>query len=167
MEQPIPFVDLPTQNQTIEAEIEAAIRGVLQRSDFILGKSVDDFEAAFAQFSGTEHCVGVSSGLDALRLSLQALDIGAGDEVILPANTFIATALAVSAVGARPVLVDCDLQSYNMDPAFIERAITARTMPELEHNVSVSVDGQVYRDSLFVPIDENAEVFILPKLQGG
>ena len=127
MEQPIPFVDLSAQYASIGPDVDAAALAVIRRGDFILGKSVDDFEAAFARYSGTAHCIGVGSGLDALRLSLQALDVGAGDEVILTANTFIATALAVSALGARPVLVDCDPRSYNIDPAMIERAITART----------------------------------------
>jgi dTDP-4-amino-4,6-dideoxygalactose transaminase len=88
---------------------------------------VEAFERAFAAFTGAAHAIGVSSGLDALRLTLLALDIGPGDEVILPANTYIATALAVSAAGARPVLVDCDPHTYLLDPAGVEPAVTGRT----------------------------------------
>ena len=123
----IPFVDLPAQHVTIQSEINAAIQQVLSQCNFILGSQVAEFEQAFARFVETEHAIGVSSGLDALRLALMALDIGSGDEVILPANTYIATALAVSAVGARPVLVDCDPETYNIDVSLIELAITPRT----------------------------------------
>jgi dTDP-4-amino-4,6-dideoxygalactose transaminase len=127
MTKPIPFVDLAAQHRGIQAEIEAVLQQVLRRSDFILGSAVTQFEHAFAQFVGVAHAVGVSNGLDALRLALMALDIGPGDEVILPANTYIATAFAVSSVGAKPVLVDCDPGTYNIDTAGIEPAITARS----------------------------------------
>lgn len=123
----IPFVDLVTQHGEIQGEIDAAIQPVLSQCNFILGSQVEEFEQAFARFVGTEHAIGVSSGLDALRLALMALDVGSGDEVILPANTYIATALAVSAVGARPTLVDCDPKTYNIDASLIEPAITPRT----------------------------------------
>src|SRR5215217_4011050 len=123
----IPFVDLVSQHGQIQAEIDDAIQPVLSQCNFILGSQVKEFEQAFASFVGTEHGIGVSSGLDALRLALSALDVGSGDEVILPANTYIATALAVSAVGARPVLVDCNPETYNIDVSLIESAITPRT----------------------------------------
>lgn len=123
----IPFVDLAAQYHSIEPEVNAAIFKVLSRCNFILGSQVEEFEQAFAKFVDVEHAVGVSSGLDALRLALMVLDIGPGDEVILPANTYIATALAVSALGTRPVLVDCDPDTYNIDVALIEPAITSRT----------------------------------------
>src|SRR5919199_561354 len=123
----IPFVDLPTQHATIQSEIDAAIQQVLSQCNFILGSQVEEFEQAFARFVGTENAIGVSSGLDALRLSLTALGVGSGDEVILPANTYIATALAVSAVGAQPVLVDCDPKTYNIDVSLVESAVTPRT----------------------------------------
>ena len=123
----IPFVDLATQHAAIQSEINAAIQQVLSQSNFILGSQVEEFEQVFARFVGSEHAVGVSSGLDALRLALMALDVGSGDEVILPANTYIATALAVSSTGARPVLVDCDSETYNVDVSLIEPAITPRT----------------------------------------
>jgi dTDP-3-amino-3,4,6-trideoxy-alpha-D-glucose transaminase len=123
----IPFVDLRAQYRSVAAELHSAVEEVLSNCNFILGRQVREFEEEFADFAGVCHAIGVSSGLDALRLALMALDIGSGDEVILPANTYIATALAVSAVGARPVLVDCDASTYNMDPAQVEPAITSRT----------------------------------------
>ncbi len=121
------FVDLGKQYAGIVDEVRQAIDGVLTRCDFVLGSEVSRFEERFAEFVDVKHAVGVGNGLDALRLALAALDIGPGDEVILPANTFIATALAVSAVGARPVLVDCDPHTYNIDVSQIESAITGQT----------------------------------------
>ncbi|MGH9208516.1 MAG: DegT/DnrJ/EryC1/StrS family aminotransferase, partial [Acidimicrobiales bacterium] len=123
----IPFVDLVAQQRRIRTQVEHAIARVLERCDFVLGEDLTAFEQEFAQYIGVHHAVGVSNGLDALRLALLALDIGPGDEVILPANTYIATALAVSSVGARPALVDCDPTSYNLDPAQLALAITPRT----------------------------------------
>src|SRR5438874_10786886 len=102
----IPFVDLKAQYATLKSEVDEAVLKVLGNCNFILGREVEEFEADFADYLGTEHAIGISSGLDALRLALEALGIGPGDEVIIPANTFIATALSVSAVGATPVLVD-------------------------------------------------------------
>lgn len=123
----VPFVDLAAQYQNLQGEVEAALHDVLKRCDFILGRAVETFEAAFARFIGVDHAIGVSNGLDALCLALRALDIGSGDEVILPANTYIATALAVSDVGARPVLVDCDPRTFDINTAGIEAAISSRT----------------------------------------
>ena len=123
----VPFVDLAAQYRSIEKEIDQAIRNVLLRCDFILGAEVEEFEAAFARFIGVRHGIAVSSGTDALRLSLQGLGVRESDEVIIPANTFIACALAVSALGAKPILVDCDPSNYNIDPNQIESAITRRT----------------------------------------
>jgi len=123
----VPFVDLAAQYRSIESEINQAIARVLSSCNFILGRQLEEFEQAFAEFTGVERAIGVSSGLDALRIALMTLDIGGGDEVILPANTYIATALAVSAVGAKPVLVDCDPATYNIDVGLIETAITPST----------------------------------------
>lgn len=123
----VPFVDLSAQHKTIATEVEQAISGVLQRTDFILGESVAQFESEFAARCGVEHGIGVDSGTSALELALRACGIGPGDEVITAANTFVATALAISYTGATPVLVDIDPQTYNIDPARIESAITART----------------------------------------
>lgn len=123
----VPFVDLVAQYQTIKPEVDAAIGEVLATAGFILGPKVDAFEKAFAEFSGARFGIGVSNGLDALRVAMSALDIGPGHEVILPANTYIATAFAVSAVGARPVLVDCDEGTYNIDAGAVASVISPRT----------------------------------------
>jgi len=123
----VPFFDAVAQQRSVMAETLAAIQDVLDEARFIVGPQVGEFERAFASLVGVGHAVGVSSGLDALRLALTALDVVPGDEVILPANTYIATALAVSAVGARPVLVDCDPRTYLIDCGQIGPAITART----------------------------------------
>jgi dTDP-4-amino-4,6-dideoxygalactose transaminase len=123
----IPFVDLQAQYQTIAPEISQAIQSTLERGDFILGEDVRRFEEEFATFIGTAHAIGVGSGLSALELALKAHGIGPGDEVITAANTFVATVLAILAVGARPVLVDADPETYNIDPAAIDAAITSRT----------------------------------------
>jgi dTDP-4-amino-4,6-dideoxygalactose transaminase len=123
----IPFVDLLAQYKAISTEVGTAVNEVLAQCNFILGAPVDQFEHAFADFVGCQYGVGVSSGLDALRLALAALDIGPGDEVLIPANTYIATALAVSAQGAKPVLVDCDPSTYTIDVGRISAAITTRT----------------------------------------
>jgi dTDP-4-amino-4,6-dideoxygalactose transaminase len=120
---PIPLVDLKAQYRAIRPEIEAALGGVLDRCDFILGSAVREFEQAFARFIGTKHCVGVASGTDALRLAMKALGIGPGHKVLIPANTFIATALAVSDAGARPILVDVDPATCTLDVSKARRAL--------------------------------------------
>ncbi len=123
----IPFVDLVAQYAAIRDEIDVAFREVTESAEYILGPRVARFEESFAAFVGAEHGVGVGSGLDALRLALLALEVGPGDEVIVPANSYIATALAVSDVGADVVLVDCDVQTFNVDPEAVEAALTPRT----------------------------------------
>lgn len=123
----IPWVNLTMQHQNIRAEINAAIQGVLDRGDFILGQDVVKLEEEFAAYCGTKYAVGVDSGLSALELSLRALGIGKGDEVIVPAHTFTATAAAVTLSGATPVFVDVDPQTWNIDATRIEEAITPYT----------------------------------------
>lgn len=123
----IPLVDLKAQYHTIKADIDAAVSRVLENASFILGEEVESFERAFAAYNGTRYAVGVDSGTAALQLALMACDIGPGDEVITTPMTFIATAAAVSHVGATPVFVDIDPRTYNLDPARIEAAITPRT----------------------------------------
>jgi dTDP-4-amino-4,6-dideoxygalactose transaminase len=123
----VPFVDLVAQYESVADEIDGAFREVTASAHYILGVRVEGFEREFAQFVGAEYAVGVGSGLDALRLGLLALELGSGDEVILPANTYIATALAVSEVGGRVVLVDCDPDTYNIDPAAAAAAVTDQT----------------------------------------
>ncbi|MGE5503351.1 MAG: DegT/DnrJ/EryC1/StrS family aminotransferase, partial [Actinomycetota bacterium] len=123
----IPLVDLGAQFATLQAEVTAAIGAVLARGDFILGRDVAAFEEEFAAFCGVGHAVGCANGTDALHLAVRALDIGPGDEVIVPAMTFVATALGASLAGATPVLVDVDPATAQIDPARIEAAITPRT----------------------------------------
>lgn len=123
----IPLVDLAWQHQQIKDEVAVGWNAVLDTTAFVLGPQVEEFERKFATFSGVEHCIGVGNGTDALEMALRALKIGPGDEVILPANTFIATALAVTRAGAIPVLVDCDPETYLIAPESIEHAVTERT----------------------------------------
>lgn len=123
----IPFIDLQAQYKTLQPKLDRAMLSLIQSSQFILGEDVLIFEKNFASYIGVKHCIAVSSGTEALVLILRALEIGQGDEVIVPANTFIATALAVSYVGATPVLVDCERETWNIDVLKIERAITKRT----------------------------------------
>ncbi len=123
----VPFIDLQMQHRALRDELNQAIQLVMERGDFALGKDVVLFEEEFAAFCGTRYAVGVGSGLAALELGLRAFGIGPGDEVIVPAHTFIATAAAVTFAGARPVLVDVVSATYNIDVAQIEAAITPRT----------------------------------------
>ena len=123
----IPLLDLNKQYADIKTEIDQAIQNVISRSAYIGGPFVDTFEAAFAQYCGVSHCVGVGNGTDAITIVLKALGIGPGDEVIVPANSFIATSEAVTNAGAHVVFVDMDPTTYNIDVAAIEPKITART----------------------------------------
>lgn len=123
----IPFLDLKAPYRELRDELDDAYRRVMESGWYILGQEVEAFEQEFAAYCGVRHCVGVGNGLDALHLILRAMEIGPGDEVIVPANTFIATWLAVSYAGATPVGVEPDEQTCNLDPSRIEAAITART----------------------------------------
>jgi len=123
----IPFLDLSVPYSKLKVDFDAAYQRVLQSGWYILGKEVEAFENEFATYCGVKHCVGVGNGLEALHLILRACGIGPGDEVVVPANTYIATWLAVSYAGATPVPVEPDAQTYNIDPARIEEAITRRT----------------------------------------
>jgi dTDP-4-amino-4,6-dideoxygalactose transaminase len=123
----IPFVDLKAQYKTIEKEIHQAINEVLVNTSFIKGKHVESFERNYANIIGVKHCIGVGNGTDALIISLKTLGIGPGDEVIVPANSFIATSEAVTAVGAKNVFVDCDPKTYNICIDEIEAKITTQT----------------------------------------
>ena len=124
---PVPFVDLKAQYQSIKTEIDEAIARVIENTSFILGPEVAVFEEAFANYIGAGFCVGLNSGTAALHLALLACGIGPGDEVIVPTNTFFATAETVSCVGATPVFMDADPISYTIDVGRIEDSITART----------------------------------------
>jgi len=123
----VPFVDLKAQYQSIQEEIDAAIREVVASCAFVLGPAVERFERDFAEFLGVEEVVGVNNGTAALQLTLLALGIGPEDEVIVPAHTFIATAEAVSHVGARPVFVDVRRDTANLDASLLAAAVTPRT----------------------------------------
>ena len=123
----VPFLDLKAATDELRPEIDEAIARVLDRGWFLLGDELSRFEQEFAQACGAAHCVGLGNGLDALVLSLRALEVGSGDEVIVPSNTYIATWLAVAAVGAIPVPVEPDPRTCNIDPQRIRAAITPRT----------------------------------------
>lgn len=123
----VPFVDLRAQYRSLKPRMDAAIQSVLDRAAFVLGSDTADFDGAFAAYIGVKHAVGVCSGTDALEMALRAYGIGAGDEVITVANTYIATCEAISLAGAEVRLVDCDPRTYNIDPGRIEMAITARS----------------------------------------
>ncbi|MDZ4814881.1 MAG: DegT/DnrJ/EryC1/StrS family aminotransferase [Verrucomicrobiota bacterium] len=127
MENKVRFVDLIAAHNELKAPLEAAFDSIIADGSFILGRDLEAFESEFAAYIGTRYCVGVSNGLDALKLSLMVAGIGPGHEVIVPANTYIATALAVSACGATPVLVDCEPVYFGMDPILVADAITKRT----------------------------------------
>lgn len=127
MNSDIPFLDLKAGYLELQPQIDSAIARVTASGWYIGGPEVASFEEAFAGYCEANYCVGVGNGLDALHLALRAVDVGPGDEVIVASNTFIATLLAVSMVGATPVLVEPDLATYNLDPALIEAAITPRT----------------------------------------
>jgi dTDP-4-amino-4,6-dideoxygalactose transaminase len=123
----VPFLDLKAGYLELQLEIDVAIKRVLESGWYILGTEVAFFEREYAAYCEANHCVGVASGLDALHLALLALGVGAGDEVIVPSNTYIATWLAISQCGAKPIPVEPNAATYNIDPERIEAAITPRT----------------------------------------
>jgi len=123
----VPFLDLKKQYRSIHSQVHSAMDEVMAKTAFAGGPFVESFEERFAKFCHTEHCVGLNSGTSALHLAMLALGIGPGDEVILPANTFIATAWGVSYVGATPVFVDCEQDYWNIDVAQVEAKITSKT----------------------------------------
>lgn len=144
----VPFLDLRASYLEIRDELDRACQRVMDSGWYIMGNEVRAFEEEFARFVGTKHCVGVGNGLDALQLILRAYQIGAGDEVIVPANTYIATWLAVSGAGATPVPVEPVERTFNLDAQLIEAAITPRTKAILP----VHLYGQTAR------MDEIAEL---------
>jgi len=123
----VPFVDLKAQYLSLKDEFDAAVSQVVSETAFIGGRYATAFEAAFAEYLGVSHCVAVGNGTDAIEIALQAVGIEPEDEVLVPANTFIATAEGVSNIGARPVFVDIDPLTYHIDPAKMEEKITPRT----------------------------------------
>ncbi|MCZ8513171.1 DegT/DnrJ/EryC1/StrS family aminotransferase [Paenibacillus filicis] len=123
----IPFLELKPTYDELKSEIDAAVMAVLDRGWYLLGEEITAFEEEFARFIGVKHCIGVGNGLDALTIALRAAGIGEGDEVLVPSNTFIASWLAISYAGARPVPVEPDPATYNMDPNGIEGKIGSKT----------------------------------------
>ncbi len=122
----VPFLDLKSPYQELQAELDSAYRRVMESGWYILGEEVENFEREFAAYCGVKHCIGLGNGLEALHLILRAYGIGPGDEVIVPANTYVATWLAISYAGATPIPVEPDARTYNLDPQLVEQAITAR-----------------------------------------
>jgi dTDP-4-amino-4,6-dideoxygalactose transaminase len=140
----VPFLDLKASYRELKGEMDLACRRVMESGWFILGAECEAFEKEFAAYCGARHCIGVGNGLDALHLILRAFEIGKGDEVIVPANTYIATWLAVSYAGATPVPVEPDEKTYNLDPTRIEAAITPRTraiIPVHLYGQPADIDG--------------------------
>lgn len=132
------FIDLMAQQAKIKPEIDAAIQAVLQHGKFILGPEVGDLETKLAAYVGAKHCITVANGTDALQIALMALNVGPGDEVITPGFTYIATAEAAAVLGAKPVYVDIDHRTYNLDPLLLEAAFSQRT----KAIIPVSLYGQ-------------------------
>ena len=152
----IPFVDFKLQHQPIQAQLEQAIQGVVQQGDFILGKAVTDFEAAFARACGVDYSIGVGSGTSAIALGLQACGISAGDEVILPTNTFIATLIGVMQTGAIPILVDCDPNTALIDLKAAQKVITGKT----KAIVPVHLYGQMVSPSQLLALADAHDLLI-------
>ncbi|MFC4784704.1 DegT/DnrJ/EryC1/StrS family aminotransferase [Nocardioides sp. MAHUQ-72] len=147
----VPFLDLQLQNDAVGGEVIAAMREVCRTGAFVLGPRVHEFEAEYAAFCGVNHCVGVGNGTDAIELAVRAAGLGPGDEVILPANTFVATAEAVARAGAVVVLADCD-DDYLIDPADVRRRTTRRTRGV----IGVDLYGQVAPfDQLRAAVDDD------------
>ena len=160
----IPLLDLVAQYRSIQPEIDAAIQGVLDSGHFILGNEVSTLESEIATYNNMTHTIGVASGTDALILALRALDIGPGDEVILPAYTFFATAGAVLNVGATPVLVDIDPQTYCLDIGQVQKNITEATRAIIPvhlygHPADMSPLLEIAREQSIPVIEDNAQAF--------
>ncbi|MDH7498414.1 MAG: DegT/DnrJ/EryC1/StrS family aminotransferase, partial [Syntrophomonadaceae bacterium] len=136
----VPLLDLAGQYRRLQGEIDAAMRAVLERGSYIMGPEVGQFEEEMAQYLGVRHAIGVGSGSDALLLSLQALGIGPGDEVIVPAFTFFATAGAVTRLGATPVFVDIEREAFHLDLDMVEDLLRAR--PKVKALIPVHLFGR-------------------------
>ncbi|NEX19459.1 DegT/DnrJ/EryC1/StrS family aminotransferase [Thiorhodococcus mannitoliphagus] len=154
------FIDLKAQYGRIESEVKARIEAVLSHGQFIMGPEVNELEERLADFVGARHCVGMSSGTDALLAAMMALEIGRGDEVVTTPFTFIATGEMIALLGARPVFVDIDPVTYNMDPAKLEDAITGRTraiMPVSLYGQCADMDAiNVVAERHHLPVIEDA-----------
>lgn len=157
MHDTVPFVDLAAQHAEVSAEVAAGFAEVFATTAFVGGPPVAAFEAEFARYTGVAHCVGVGNGTDAIELALRAVGVGPGDECVLPANTFVATAEAVARAGARPVLVDCREDTYLMDTDALAEALTARTRVILP----VHLYGQTVPAERLLPLARQAGAVIV------
>lgn len=152
----IPFVDLKSQHEPLKNKLEQAINTVLEQGDFVLGEEVRNFEAAFAAACNTEYGIGVASGTDAIALGLQACNIGIGDEVILPANTFVATLIGVLRTGAKPIFVDCEKDTALIDLNQVAKVITPRT----KAIIPVHLYGQMVSPTQLLDIAQTHKLLI-------
>lgn len=153
----VPFVSFLPMEKELESDLRSAFDRVFKRSWYIEGEEDKNFEEAFARYCGSKYCIGVGNGLDALMLSLKALNIGSGDEVIVPSNTFIATALAVTYVGAKPVFVEPRITTFNINPDLIEAEITAHT----KAIIPVHLYGQACEMDEIIAIARKHKLFII------
>jgi dTDP-4-amino-4,6-dideoxygalactose transaminase len=153
----IPFLSFKEANKKIRSEISESFQEFFDNEWYVLGEKVKQFEKDYAAFNQVAHCVGVSNGLDALHIALRTLNVGAGDEVIVPSNTFIATVLAISYVGAQPVFVEPDIRTYNIDPKKIEEAVTSRTKAIMP----VHLYGQACEIEAIISIAKKHNLFIV------
>ena len=160
----IPFIDLKAQYKIIEEDVKNRIQNVLDHGQYIMGPEVKELEVSLAKYVGVKHCIGNASGTDALMMALMAMDIGYGDEVIVPDFSFFATAEMVALLGATPVFVDIDRDTYNLDPCLIEKAITSKTkaiMPVSLYGRCADFDAIntiAHKNNLFV-IEDGAQSF--------
>lgn len=153
----VPFLSFQYMQQSIRQEMIDTFTEVYDAAWYVLGKKVEAFEQAYAKYNQVSLCVGVSNGLDALVLALKTLNIGAGDEVIVPSNTFIASVLAVTYVGATPVFVEPDERTYNLNPALLAKAITAKT----KVIIPVHLYGQACEMDDIMHIAESHNLFVI------
>src|SRR5688572_14767078 len=157
MPESIPFLSLQPQHALVEQELKQAMQRVLSSNWFILGKELEKFELEYAAYNETKFSAGVANGLDAIILSLRALGIGQGDEVIVPSHTYIATWLAVSAVGAKPAPVEPNINTYNIDASKIEAVITKKT----KAIIPVHLYGQACEMNDIMQIANNHNLFVI------
>lgn len=153
----ISLVDLKAQYRQIKREVDTAIKSVIVKTDFILGEEVEKFENEFASFCGVKYGIGLDTGISALELGMRALGLGTDDEVLTPANSFIASSSAISFTGAKPVLVDCDSKTYNIDVEDIEKKITAKTKAIMP----VHLYGQVADMDKIMALAKKHKLFVI------
>jgi dTDP-4-amino-4,6-dideoxygalactose transaminase len=153
----IPFLSFEQANKSIKTQMLSAFESFFDSGYYVLGSKVKQFEQEYANFNQVVHCVGLSNGLDALHIALMTLGVGAGDEVIVPSNTYIATVLAISYVGATPIFVEPDINTYNIDPSKIEQAIT----PNTKAIMPVHLYGQSCEMESIMAIAQKHQLFVV------